>query len=134
MFDFGGLNWLAILAAGFASFALGGIWYGPLLGTAWMKAIGKTADQLQPSPMPYVISAVTALLTAIVMAALIATLGIAGPAEGALLGLIVGVGFIATSMASDYAFCGWSLNLFAIQSGYRVIYSIVMGVILAWWQ
>jgi len=72
MLDFGGLNWLAILAAGFASFALGGIWYGPLLGQAWMKAVGKTADQLQPSPMPYVISAVTALLTAIVMGVILA--------------------------------------------------------------
>lgn len=48
----------------------------------------------------------------------------------AVFGLIVGIGFIATAMASDSAFCGWGMQLFLIQSGYRVAYSVLMGAII----
>jgi len=131
--DFAGLNWVAILVATIAGFVLGGLWYGPLFGKAWMNAIGKTPEELQPSPTPFVISFFTALITAVVLSALISSLGITDWLNGAVLGLLTGVGFIATAMASDTAFCGWGSRLFLIQSGYRVSYSIVMGAILGAW-
>jgi hypothetical protein len=53
---------------------------------------------------------------------------------GLLLGAITGVGIIASAMASDSAFCGWGMPLFLIQAGYRVLYSIVIGGILAAWS
>ena len=134
MLDFAGLNWLAILVATIVAFVIGGLWYGPIFGQAWLKALGKTEEELQPSPTPFVISFFSALLTCIVLAALIGSLGITTLSGGLLIGAITGVGFIATAMASDSAFCGWGVILFAIQSGYRVLYSIVMGGILAAWQ
>jgi len=45
MLEFTGLNWLAILVATVAGFALGGIWYGPLFGDTWLAALGKTATR-----------------------------------------------------------------------------------------
>src|SRR5581483_7963292 len=36
------LNWLAILVSIVASFAIGGVWYGPLFGKVWSKAMGFT--------------------------------------------------------------------------------------------
>ncbi|MDX1563327.1 MAG: DUF1761 domain-containing protein [Gammaproteobacteria bacterium] len=134
MWNIADLNWLAILVATVAGFAIGGVWYGPLFGKAWMDALGKKPEDLTPSAQPYIISFVTALITALVLALLINALGITGAVDGLLIGLAVGVGFIATAMASDSAFCGWSLNLFLIQAGYRVTYSMVMGVILAVWR
>ena len=134
MLDFAGLNWLAILVATIVAFVIGGLWYGPIFGQAWLKALGKTEEELQPSPTPFIISFFSALLTCVVLAALIGSLGITTLSGGLLIGAITGVGFIATAMASDSAFCGWGVNLFAIQSGYRVLYSIVMGGILAAWQ
>lgn len=134
MLDFAGLNWFAILAATAAGFMLGGIWYGPLFGKAWMNALGKTEADIQPSPAPFIISFFTALITAIVLAALIHNLGFTSVLDGVVLGLLVGVGFIATAMGSDSAFCGWGLKLFLIQSGYRIAYSVIMGIILAAWQ
>ena len=133
MLDFGELNWWAILVATTAAFVLGGIWYGPVFGKAWMAAIGKTEDDLQPSPTPFIISFFTALLTCIVLAALMNALGIATLGGGLAMGALVGVGFIATAMASDTAFCGWGMRLFWIQSGYRVVYSIIMGGVLGIW-
>jgi hypothetical protein len=133
MLDFSELNWFAVLVVTVLAFALGGLWYGPLFGKAWMAALGKTADDIKPSPAPFVISFFTALITAIVLAALIRTLAISGLAGGATIGALTGVGFIATAMASDSAFCGWGIKLFVIQSGYRVAYSIIMGAVLALW-
>ena len=95
--------------------------------------MGKTPEEIEPSPMPFVVSFFAAGITATILAALVATLGIMGYAAGALLGLIVGLGFVATSMSSDYAFCGRRMSLFLIQSGYRVTYVVIMGVVLAGW-
>jgi len=134
MLELSELNWLAILVATIAGFALGALWYGPLFGDAWLNALGKTADDIQPSPGPFVISFFTALITAVALALLIKALGIATVGGGIGIGLLVGVGFIATAMASDSAFCGWGLNLWLIQSGYRVLYSVVIGAILAVWR
>ena len=133
MLDFAGLNWWAILVATAAAFVLGFLWYGPVFGKAWVAALGKTEDEIQPSPTPFVVSVVAALATCVVVAALMKGLGMAGVLDGALLGLLTGVGFIAASTASDTAFCGWSWNLWAIQAGYRVVYSIVMGAIIGGW-
>ncbi len=134
MLEISGLNWLAIFVATVAGFVIGGIWYGPLFGDAWLAALGKTADQIQPSPGPFVVSFFTALITAIALAVLINALDIATLGGGIMIGLLAGVGFIATAMASDSAFCGWGVNLWLIQSGYRVLYSVVMGAILAMWR
>ena len=127
------INWWAVLVATVLAFILGGIWYGPVFGKAWLDALGKTEDDIEPSPTPFIISFFTAGLTAVVLAWLIHATGMTGLANGALLGLITGIGFIATAMASDSAFCGWSVKLFLIQSGYRVLYSILMGALLGWW-
>lgn len=133
MLEFAGMNWWAIFVATAVAFVLGGLWYGPVFGKAWLKAIGKTENDIKPSPAPFIISFFTALVTAIVLAALIKSLGIDTLSGGLLLGATTGVGFIATAMASDSAFCGWGIPLFLIQSGYRVLYSIVIGGILAAW-
>ena len=134
MLEFTGFNWFAILVATAIAFMLGGLWYGPIFGKAWLTAIGKTANEIKPSPAPFIISFFTALLTTIVLAVLIRSLGIDTLGGGLLLGAITGVGLIATAMASDSAFCGWGMPLLLIQAGYRVLYSIVIGGILAAWS
>ena len=134
MADIADLNWWAILVATVLGFALGGLWYGPFFGNAWLAAMGKTADEIEPSATPFIVSFFTALLTAVVLAWLISALAITSLMGGLLLGLLTGVGFIATAMASDSAFCGWGVKLFVIQSGYRVAYSAIMGAVLGAWQ
>ena len=134
-FDFYGLNWWAILVATIAGFLLGGIWYGPLFGKAWLRAIGKREEDLGSPAIPMTLSFVTAFATALLMALLMNALPtIKTVFDGALLGLYIGVGFIAAAMASDYAFCRWPTQLFFIQAGYRVAYSVIMGAILAGWR
>ena len=133
MLDFSALNWWAIFVATIAAFVLGGIWYGPVFGQAWLNALGKKQEDLKPSPTPFVISFFTSLLTCVILAAIMNTLGMQTLADGLVLGALVGLGFIATAMASDGAFCRTGMPLFLIQAGYRVLYSILMGGILGAW-
>ena len=133
MLDFTGLNWWAILVATGAAFALGGVWYGPMFGQAWLKALGKTEADIQPSPTPFVVSFFAALLSCLVLAAIMKGLALNSLGGGLLIGGLVGLGFIAASMASDSAFGRTGMPLFLIQSGYRVLYSILMGGILGAW-
>ena len=42
--DFSTINHLAVIAAAIASFVLGGLWFGPLFGSAWMKENGFTPE------------------------------------------------------------------------------------------
>ena len=62
------INWWAVLVATVLAFILGGIWYGPVFGKAWLDALGKTEDDIEPSPTPFIISFFTAGLTAVVLA------------------------------------------------------------------
>ncbi len=127
------LNIWAIALSTILAFVLGGLWYGPLFGNAWMHAIGKTPDDLKPTPTPFIISFFSALLSAITLAWIIHAAGIVGWQGGLGTGLTVGIGLIAAAMASDSAFCGWGVKLFFIQAGYRVCYCALMGVVLAVW-
>ena len=133
MLDFAALNFLAILVVTVVGFLLGGIWYGPLFGEAWLDAVGLKKEDIKPSHRPFVISFFSGLATAVVLGLLIQAAGITGLVDGIVLGLLVGVGFIAAGMASDYSFCGWKLNLFYIQAGYRLAYTVIMGAVLAIW-
>jgi len=128
-------NWLAVLVVTVLGFVLGGLWYSPLLfGNRWLSAIGKNASDLG-SPAPAMsLTFFMALTTAIVLAFLVHGLGIDTLAEGMILGLLVGVGITGAAMASDYAFCRWPMELFLIQAGYRVAYTVLSSAILAVWR
>ena len=128
------INWLALAVAAGASFALGALWYSPVaFGKAWMEAIGLDQQQLQNPAGPMAASAISCLLTALVMGALIDALAINTLTSGLALGAILGVGLVASAMLSDYLFCGWSIKLWAIQAGYRAGYCLLIGAIVGGW-
>src|SRR3989344_6740442 len=41
------INYWAVLVAAIASFAIGGIWYGPLFGKMWMGLMGISKDAMK---------------------------------------------------------------------------------------
>ena len=54
--------------------------------------------------------------------------------EGLLLGLIAGIGFVATAQAAHYSFEGRPLKLYLINTGYPVVMLAIIGSILGVWQ
>lgn len=132
-FDILAFNWWAILVATLSSFVLGGLWYGPLFGKKWLRELGKSEYDMAPSAVPFVVALITSFITCLAMAWLISLLEISTWVGGVLLGVIVGVAFIACSSISDGVFCRWSWALLAIQAVYRLLHCVIAGVILAIW-
>jgi hypothetical protein len=67
------VNWLAIIVATIAGFAVGAAWY-ITLGKQWMASIGKTRDQLDAGPVPYIIGILVEAVMAYFMALVILAL------------------------------------------------------------
>jgi hypothetical protein len=133
--QFTGINYVAVLVATIASFVLGGLWYSPMLfGRTWLAGIRKREDELGSPAPALAINFAAALVTAIVMAALVNGLNLRTAGEGLTLGLAIGVGIVAASMASDFAFNRFPQSLFFVEAGYRVLLTVIMGVVLAVWR
>ena len=125
------INWLAVLAAAVVTFVLGGVWYGPLFGKVWRAAEG----QAEPAPgrqkhpaLVYGVSFVLMLVAAMALAVAIGPVPDVSRSIG--FGLVVGVGWVATSFGVNYLFAGRRLALFAVDAGYNVVLFALMGLII----
>lgn len=130
---FTNINWLSIIAAGVSAFLIGGVWYGPLFGRAWMKEFGFTEEDLKQRNIPktFGLSLLLALFAAINLDMFIGAE--ASLSFGAMAGLLAGIGWVATFMGIIYLFEMRSLAAFLINAGYCVIALTTMGVILGAW-
>lgn len=125
-----GLNWLAIAIAAFAPFMLGGIWYGPLFGKAWMRASGISEEKAKQANMPVVfgVSFLLQIVQALVLAMFIGTE--ANLSFGLFAGLSAGAFWVATGFGVVYLFEQRPIPHFLINGGYQVVSFTLMGVIL----
>lgn len=125
------VNLLAISAAAVANIILGIIWYSPaLFGNAWMNLAGKRKDALHRSTIEYAGSFLAALAAACVLALLVEATQSNSIESGAFLGLIVGLGFTATSTAVNFMFERRPMRLYMITVGYHIVAYTFMGAIL----
>ena len=129
------VNYLAVIAAAVATFALGGLWYSPaLFGKAWQREAGVTEDKMKSANMPLIfgLTFVLALIAAWVFALFL------GPRPPMALGL--GAGFsaglcwVAASLGINYLFERKSLKLWLINGGYHTLQFTIIGLILALWH
>ena len=98
----GNVNWLAIIIAAIANMVIGFLWYGNFaFGKSWVKLSGRSMGEgQQPGPL-YALTIVGAIVQAIAMSWFAAQTGANSGSAGALLGLFVGLGFIAPAMFAD---------------------------------
>ena len=130
MFD---LNPWAILLAAVSSFLLGGVWYGPLFKNAWCRLAGVDPEKKTRHPLQvFGVSFVLSLVAAIAFAWLL------GPEPdpwfSVWMGLVVGLGFVATSFGINYQFAGRPALLWAIDGGYHTLQFVLYGLILGLWH
>ena len=127
------LNWLAILVAALAAFMIGGLWYGPLLGKAWMAEAGMTEERFKSAnPLKVYGLSLTANLVAAFSLAMF--IGAGDLKFGLFAGFMTGLTFVAMALGVTYLFEQRSLRLWLINSGYQVLLFTVMGAILGAWH
>lgn len=128
------VNWLAVIVAALTTFVLGGLWYGPLFGKAWMRATGITEEKAKQANIPLVFGAsfVLELIAAVVLAMFIggeATFGFAVAAAAS-----VGVCWVAPALGVLYLFEQRPLSHWLINAGYHSVAFTLMGVIIGVWR
>lgn len=130
--DFSSLNWLAIAASAAMTFVVGGIWYGPLFGKAWMAEMGFTEEDLKEANMVkiYGVAFVLQFIMALNLALFIQGVSVR---EGAFYGFLTGFCWVAMALGVNALFSRASLRLWFINAFYFVIIFTMMGVILAAW-
>ncbi len=129
-----GINWLAVVVAAAVGFGVGAVWFGPLFGKAWMKALDKKPEELGHPAKAMGLTAVTTLITAAVLAYVLDMVGAGNWMDGLMWGLSIGVFFVGTSSYSDGLFMGIPNKLAMINIGHRIVCFAVMGTILGAWS
>ena len=130
---FANINWLSVIVASISSFLVGGIWYGPLFGKAWMRAFGFSESDLNNRKMPKVFG--LSLFLAVVAAMnLELFIGVnADMSYGLIAGFLAGFGWVATLLGILYLFENRSFEAFLINAGYCIVALTLMGGILGAW-
>lgn len=129
------LDWIAVFLAAAAAYATSGFWYSPnALGKQWAKAAGLNAKRKKPPKdtmtVIMVLSALMVVITSISLAVLVDVLHIKGLADGAILGVLVGTGFVITNNGMHKLFEQRPPMHFAIQAVGDVVALAVMGGVL----
>ena len=134
MLSFNDLNWLAILVAAVAFFALGALWYQPkVMGNKWMKAAGVDPSEASPNPWIFVGTLIAYLLMAMVLAVIAQGIGASSVGDGLVLGLFTGVVFVGAQAWVNATYEGRSLDLVLVNGGVGVLGHVIMGIIVSVW-
>jgi MFS family permease len=128
------VNWFSVAGASIVGFVVGFLWYGPLFGKAWLKAVGLTEEDTRKANMVKVfgISFVLQFMMAYCLAMFF------GPdittATGTLFGFLAGLPWVAAAIAINALYEQKSWQYILINGGYWTVTFTVMGVVLGTWH
>jgi uncharacterized protein DUF1761 len=131
------LNHVAILASAILLWILGAIWYSPpLFARPWMAMLGINKDapnkkSLVPGMMA---SFVCDFILSFILAHVIIWSGADTWEWGALVGLLVWIGFFAAPNLPQGIYENRPFKLFAINNGYWLVGLTIVGALIATWR
>lgn len=132
------VNLLAVLVAGIVPMIIGALWYGPLFGKRWLAMMEMTAEEVQEGFNPvktYGVSFLLALVTAYVIAQLVAELGGGGSAMvGVHVGLMAVIAFVAPAAHQSVTFEKRKAGLAWLNVAYNGAALIGQGLVIAIWR
>lgn len=134
---FSNLNWLHILVAAIAYFALGSIWYSALFGKRWIAY--QQIDMNNPDGkkgMGAIMfgSFIWMFITTIGLAILIYRLQLNQAISGVKLGLLTGICFSAAAISVSYLYVKKPTGLHFIDCLYHIVGQIIAATILCMWH
>lgn len=124
------VNLLAICIAATVGFLIGGLWYGPLFGKAWMAENGFTEEELRKGNMVkiYGLTFAFSVLSAVFLGHLLSHVSVS-PRVIMMISTGISLGFIMPAIGTNYLFARKSGKLFAIDAGYWIAFYAAMGAI-----
>ena len=133
------INFLALVVAAIASFALGAVWYSPVLfAKSWQNALGFTEENFKRGNMAMIFGSSFLLILLMNFGLAVILQGHAGrdvtALSGAIYGFLIGLFFVATSIGINMLYQRKSFTLWAIDAGYQVLFLALGGAILGAWR
>ena len=127
------INWWSVLVATLASSVLGGVWFAALFAKPYAVALGRQdLPKEKAVPIFFVGPLFCGLIVVIASALMIETLDILTISAAIEFGLVVGLGYLASTTVNTAINPNIPRPLFygAISSGYFVLMSVVVSIIL----
>ena len=131
------VNYIAIVVTAMLVFALGNLWYSPLLfAKLWTSLTGKTEEELKKGAKPanYIISFMQGLITAYILSIFLGFAQADTLSAGAWVGFMCWFGFAGTIGFVQGMFALRPMKLWTIDAGYTFISFVMSGIILATWK
>jgi hypothetical protein len=138
------INYLAVLVSAIIIFAIGGLWYSPVLfAKRWIALQNKTEEQMRAEaasanmPVLYAIAFICAFIQAWVLAMVIGHMSQVAEmsvAHAAIFSALLWLGFAGSTSYATALFSGQPKALWAINSFYNLVSFIIAGIILAVWR
>jgi uncharacterized protein DUF1761 len=129
-------NYWAILAAGVACFLLAAGWY-TFFMQPWLDGTGRTKEWLMATGINPAVQYGTAFVSATVVAAVISrVVQLTGPQtamRGIKVAAMLWLGFVLTTIATEYAFEVRPLSLLGINAGFWLLGMTIQGAIVGAW-
>jgi hypothetical protein len=127
-------NYLAVAACVLVNMGLGMSWYG-IFSKPWMEGHGLTMDIIEKnsSALPYVATAVAAVVSGFILSHLFQKLNVVGWMDGAKTGALLGLLPFVSTIAS-YLFSQKGLSLGVLDGGYMVVLYTLYGTLIGGWQ
>ncbi|MXW17995.1 MAG: DUF1761 domain-containing protein [Gemmatimonadetes bacterium] len=133
------VNLFAVLVAGIVPMVIGALWYGPLFGKRWLAMMEMTAEEVQEGFNPvktYGVSFVLALVTAYVIAQLVAELGPEGGGSamvGVHVALMALIAFVLPAAQQSVTFEKRKAGLAWLNVAYNGVALLGQAVVIAVW-
>ncbi|HEV7621892.1 MAG TPA: DUF1761 domain-containing protein [Flavisolibacter sp.] len=135
--NFGHINWLHVLVAAVAYFALGSIWYSVLFGKKWVsyqKINMNDPDAKKGAATIMVGSFILMAISTIGLAILINRLDLLTALSGIKLGLLTGFCFSAMAISISYLYVKRPGGLHLIDGLYHIVGQAIAAAIIAAWH
>lgn len=131
----GGINWLAVLGAAVAIYAIGFVVYGMLIPEeTWMAMSGITEAEKATAMSRMMFSPVMPLLTAIFLAVLFKWGQVAGASKGAQWAMVVAFASAIPTCLYGWVYGGMSTDMTLLDSAHLLVGHIAAGAILGGWK
>lgn len=127
-----GDNWLAILAAAVAIYAVGAAIYGGL-SKIWMQQSGYTREQLKPHMWKMVLSPIMPILTAMGLAILLKLARVDNLATGLMISLEIWFFIILPARLYNFVYSPEKKGLLFMDAIHLLLGTLVAGAIISAW-
>jgi hypothetical protein len=132
------LNWLHIIVAAIAYFALGALWYSPaLFAKAWVRLVKidiNDPDKKGGFGVMMFTSFILIFICCTALAILYRLIDIRGALSAIKFGLFLAVGFALTTISISFVYEHRPLGLYAIDIGYHIAGFIAASLVLVLWR